>query len=46
MPSVPSKMISGLQNMKNGPDALGIAKIEFGSTKYENGSQRTKHRRK
>jgi hypothetical protein len=32
--------------MKTGPDALGTAKNESGSTKQENGTRRTRHHRK
>jgi hypothetical protein len=45
-PSVPSKMSPRAQNMKTGPDALHTAENESGSAKYENGTRRTRHRRK
>jgi hypothetical protein len=45
-PSVPSKTSPGAQNMKTGPDAIGIAENEFGSAKHENGIRRTRYRRK
>jgi hypothetical protein len=38
IPSVPSKMNPGLQNMKTGPNALGSTQKEFESAKYENGT--------
>jgi ferredoxin len=44
--SVPPKTSLGAQNMKTGPDALGTAENEYGSTKHENGTRRTRHRRK
>jgi hypothetical protein len=44
--SVPPKMSPGAQNMKSGPDDLGTAENEFGSAKYENGTQRPRYRRK
>jgi hypothetical protein len=34
--SVPLKMSPVAQNMKNVPDALGLAENESGSAKYEN----------
>jgi hypothetical protein len=43
MPSVPSKMSLGSQNMKKGPDALDTAENESGSTKHVNGTRRTRH---
>jgi hypothetical protein len=39
-PSVPSKTGPGAQNMKTGPDALGIAENESGSAKHENETRR------
>jgi hypothetical protein len=39
-------MGSGAQNMKTGPDALGPAENESGSTKHKNGSRRRRYRRK
>jgi hypothetical protein len=45
-PSVPSKMISGTQNMKMGPDDLGTAKNKSGSVKHENETRRLRYRRK
>jgi hypothetical protein len=32
--------------MNTEPDALGTVENEFGSTKHENGTRRTQHRRK
>jgi GAG-pre-integrase domain len=40
--SVPSKMSSGAQNMKTGPDALCIAENESDSAKHENGTRAQK----
>jgi hypothetical protein len=45
-PSVPSKISLGAQNMKMGPDALGIAENESGSVKLEIGTRRPPYRRK
>jgi hypothetical protein len=39
-------MSPGEQNMKTGPDALGIAKNESGRAKLKNGTRRTWNRRK
>jgi hypothetical protein len=39
-------MSRGGQNMKTGPDTLGIAENESGRAKHENGTRRTRHRRK
>jgi hypothetical protein len=38
MPSVPTKMSPGAQNMKTGPGALDSAKNESGSAKHEDGT--------
>jgi hypothetical protein len=40
MTSVSLKTISGAQNMKTGPDALGTAENEFGRAKQENETRR------
>jgi hypothetical protein len=45
-PSIPLKKSLGLQNMKTGHDAFGIAKNESGSTKHENGARWPRYRRK
>jgi hypothetical protein len=45
-PSVPLRMSSGAQNMKMVPNALGTAENEFRRAKHENGTRRTRHRRK
>jgi hypothetical protein len=37
-PSVTPQMITGAQNKKTGPDALGKAEKDSGSAKYENGT--------
>jgi hypothetical protein len=39
-------MSPGAQNIKTGPDALGTAENESGIAKLENGTRRTRHRRK
>jgi hypothetical protein len=45
-PDAPTKKSPGAENMKTGPDALGTAEIDSGRAKHENGTQRTRHRRK
>jgi len=42
----PLKMSLGAPNVITEPDALGTAKNEPGSAKYENGSGRDRYRRK
>jgi hypothetical protein len=42
-PSVPPRTGMWAQNMKMGPDTLGIAQNKFGSTKHENGTQRPRY---
>jgi hypothetical protein len=37
-PSVPSKTSKGGQNMKTGPDTLGIVENEYGIAEHEKGS--------
>jgi hypothetical protein len=39
-------MCPGAQNMKTGPEALGTAENESGSTKHENGTRRSSYRQK
>jgi hypothetical protein len=45
-PSVPPKTSSGAQNMKTGPDALGITENESENAKHENGTRRPRYRLK
>jgi hypothetical protein len=45
-PSVQSITSPGAQIKKTGPDALGTAKNEFEGTQHENGTRRTRYRRK
>jgi hypothetical protein len=45
-PSVPSKMISGVQIKKTGPDALGTAENMSDSGKHENKTRRPWYGRK
>jgi hypothetical protein len=40
------KMITGVQNMKMGPNALGTAEKEYGDAKLENGARHPLNRRK
>jgi hypothetical protein len=45
-PPVPPKMSPGAQNMKMGPDAHGTTENEIESEKKENGTRRSRYRRK
>jgi hypothetical protein len=45
-PSVPPKMSQVAQNIKTGPDALGTTRNEPGRAKHENGTRRSRYRRK
>jgi hypothetical protein len=47
-PDVPctAENVSGAQNIKTGPDALGIAENMSGSRKHENGTRRPWYDRK
>jgi hypothetical protein len=45
-PSVPPYMCPDAQNMKTGPDPLGIAENEFERSKHENGTRHHRYSRK